>query len=181
MPSSEEAVREAIQELVSSASSTPLRFSPADARRSARLRPVALVLARPTLVAMTLSAIALVVVASLALSGTFSGLPAPVATNPSGSGQLAGALEAAGGPAPGSPGPLPGTVFVWSVRSGKLVATTTVGTQGTFSVTVPAGSYRVTGRSPLYESGNADCIGTPATVTVRARATRHVQVWCEEK
>jgi hypothetical protein len=93
------------------------------------------------------------------------------------SGRVTGALEAVGGPAPGTPRPLPGRVFFKSVGGELHVAS--VATDGKFSLILPAGSYTVTGRSRQYEGGNLDCRASGA-VTVAAGGTVHVLVSCQE-
>jgi hypothetical protein len=92
-------------------------------------------------------------------------------------GVVAGTLEAVGGPAPGTPRPLSGAVTLRD--SAGAVFTGTAGSDGMFSVRVPIGSYTITGRSPLYSSGNVDCQSI-APVTVTADATIQVLVTCQE-
>ena len=85
-------------------------------------------------------------------------------SEPSGAeGTLAGHLYGVGGPAPGLPRPWPGTVTLTGTGVHQDVS---VGADGSYSVTVPAGRYTVVGRSPLYASGATLCraIGV-ATVT----------------
>lgn len=68
-----------------------------------------------------------------------------------------------GGPAPGAPRPWPGTVTLTGPGVHRAVG---VGAGGRYSVRVPAGTYAVTGRSPLYQDGAAVCRAAgPATVT----------------
>jgi hypothetical protein len=94
-----------------------------------------------------------------------------------GNGVVLGTLEAVGGPAPGTPRPLRGSITLRD--SGGTAFTATAGSDGVFSVRVPPGSYTITGRSPLYDSGNVDCPSiAPATVT--AGATIRVVVACQE-
>jgi hypothetical protein len=68
--------------------------------------------------------------------------------------------------------------------SGGHPLNVTVGTSGTFSVNLVAGSYTVTGRSKQIEQQNADgsvsdppC-SPPFTLTVRPGALVHVTVVC---
>jgi photosystem II stability/assembly factor-like uncharacterized protein len=97
----------------------------------------------------------------------------------SGNGVVLGALEAVGGPAPGTPRPLRGAITLRD--SAGTAFTATAGSDGVFSVRVPTGSYTITGRSPLYDSGNVDCHSiAPAPVTVTAGATIRVVVACQE-
>ena len=94
------------------------------------------------------------------------------------SGVVQGTLEAVGGAAPGTPRPLKGSVTLRD--SDGTVFTATAGSDGVFLVRVPIGTYAITGRSPLYDSGNADCPSSgPVTVTVGA--TIRVVVACPEK
>jgi len=96
----------------------------------------------------------------------------------SGKGLVLGTLDAVGGPAPGAPRPLPGTITLLNSNGTRFTAT--AGSNGTFSVRVPPGSYTITGRSPLYDSGTVDCQSIEP-VTVGAGASTHLQVLCQEK
>ncbi len=99
-----------------------------------------------------------------------SNTPAPGAT-------ISGTLVALGGPAPGSPRPLPGHV----AASGRgHTYTSTAGVDGVYSINVPPGTYTVIGRSPLYQSGDVDC-ETLAPVTATSASTVEVNVGCQEK
>jgi len=94
------------------------------------------------------------------------------------SGVVQGTLEAVGGAAPGTPRPLKGSITLRD--SDGTVFTATAGSDGVFLVKVPIGTYAITGRSPLYDSGKADCPSSgPVTVTVGA--TIRVVVACSEK
>lgn len=93
-------------------------------------------------------------------------------------GFVRGTLEAVGGPAPGAPRPLKGSI---SLRdSVGTIFTATAGSDGVFLVRVPIGTYAITGRSPLYNSGNADCPSS-GPVTLTAGATIRVVVACQER
>jgi hypothetical protein len=96
-------------------------------------------------------------------------------------GSISGTLEAVGGP-PRPTGssaagrPLPGQVTVTGAGHTYAVV---VGQTGQYSLSVPPGTYTITARSPLYQSGAADCRAqNPATVA----ADRNVQadVACQE-
>ena len=102
---------------------------------------------------------------------------AEIARTPETDGTRTGALEAVGGPAPGAPRPLPGNVTLRS-RDGATF-TSTAGSDGAFSLQVPAGSYTATGRSPLYQSGDVDCQAL-GPVTVTAGASSRMDVFCQE-
>jgi hypothetical protein len=89
-----------------------------------------------------------------------------------------GMLEAVGGVAPGTPRPLKGSITLRDSDGTVFIAT--AGSNGVFLVRVPIGTYAITGRSPFYDSGNADCLSSgPVTVTVGA--TIRVVVACSEK
>ena len=91
---------------------------------------------------------------------------------------VTGTLEAVGGPGGLAPRPLNGTITLRGVDG--LRFTGTAGAEGTFSVAAQAGSYTITGRSPLYQSGLADC-EAPTPVTLRADTTTVVTVACSER
>ena len=90
-------------------------------------------------------------------------------------GTLAGHLYGVGGPAPGLPRPWPGTVTLTGSGVHRDVP---VGTSGTYSVTVPGGTYTIVGRSPLYESGAALCRAT-GVATVTSGHTTTADVLCQ--
>jgi hypothetical protein len=96
----------------------------------------------------------------------------PAAVLPA-AGTLTGHLYAVGGPPPGSPRPWPGTVALTGPGVHRDIR---VGAGGRFSVVVPAGTYTVTGRSPLYQSGTGVCRAAgPATVTTGHRTEADVR------
>ena len=70
-------------------------------------------------------------------------------------GTLTGHLYGVGGPAPGLPRPWPGTVTLTGPGVNRDVP---VGASGTYSVTVPAGRYTVTGHS-LLTAAAPTCAG----------------------
>ena len=90
-------------------------------------------------------------------------------------GTLAGHLYGVGGPAPGLPRAWPGTVTLTGPGVHQDVS---VGTDGRYSVTVPAGRYAVVGRSPLYESDAALCRAT-GVATVTSGHTTTANVLCQ--
>jgi hypothetical protein len=114
-------------------------------------------------------------------SRSVSGTLKPIPSSPgSAYGTLTGVLQAVGGPAPGAPRPLPGEVAITN-SAGKVV-TARASTDGTFSAELPAGAYKVTGRSPLYESGAKNCRPTPpTTVVVASGEPARVTLYCEER
>ncbi len=91
---------------------------------------------------------------------------------------VTGTLEAVGGPPGLAPRPLNGTITLRGADG--LQFTETVGKEGTFSVAAPAGSYTITGRSPLYQRGLADC-QAPTQVTLRPGTTTVLAVACSER
>jgi hypothetical protein len=97
-------------------------------------------------------------------SAAAASAPAPAsAGRASAEGILAGHLYAVGGPPPGAPRPWPGTVTLIGPGVHRAIA---VGAGGSYSVLVPAGTYAVAGRSPLYQDGAGACRATgPVTVT----------------
>jgi hypothetical protein len=90
-------------------------------------------------------------------------------------GTLTGHLYGAGGPAPGAPRPWPGTVTLVSPGVHRDVP---VGASGTYSVTVPAGRYTLTGHSPRYGSGASLCQAT-GTVTATTGHRTKADVLCQ--
>lgn len=93
---------------------------------------------------------------------------------------IAGVLVAVGGAAPGSARPVPGTVTIEG-QDGQTMKTD-ARSDGTFSESVPVGRYTVTGRSPLYQNGQRDCVVTPpSTIAVAIGGTSKVTVTCVEK
>lgn len=114
-----------------------------------------------------------------ASSGSNQGeaLTARTANTGRGQGTIAGTLEAVGGPAPGTPRPLRGTITMTNTLTGHTI-TQAVGAAGTFSVSVPAGSYTITGRSPLYDNGTVDCTQA-GTTTVTPNSTSRATITCQ--
>lgn len=92
-------------------------------------------------------------------------------------GVVQGTLEAVGGPAPGPGRPLKGSITLR--ESDGTAFTATVGSDGVFVVRVPTGTYAITGRSPLYEGGNTDCVSS-GSVILSVGATIDVIVTCQE-
>ncbi len=89
---------------------------------------------------------------------------------------VAGTFVRVGGPAPGSPFPLPGSITA-RAANGKTF-TATAGSSGRFTLSLPPGRYKVTGRSPLIGGGQVTC---PATAELRVSSgatARRVTVIC---
>jgi hypothetical protein len=115
----------------------------------------------------------LVAVLALILTSTSCGVASTVET-----GVVQGTLEAVGGPAPGTARPLKGSIALRDTDGAEFPAT--AASDGAFQIRVPIGIYAISGRSPVYESGVADCLSSgPATLTVDA--TIHVVVVCQER
>jgi hypothetical protein len=90
-------------------------------------------------------------------------------------GTLTGHLFLVGGPAPGKPRPLTGTIIVNGPGRSRLTATDTT---GSFTIRLPTGRYSLTGRSALYDDGNTEC-QPPTRVTVRSGRIQKADVYCQ--
>jgi hypothetical protein len=93
-------------------------------------------------------------------------------------GSVTGSFVTVGGPAPGSPSPVPGQVTAKNSAGHKF--TVTVGKSGKFMLSLPAGVYRLTGHSPRVLSDGAEmtCF-SPQPVRVKSgKETRGVEVIC---
>lgn len=93
-------------------------------------------------------------------------------------GTLTGTLQAVGGPAGVGPRALSGRVTLHGPT--WRIYTITLGANGRFSIHPAVGTYAVSGRSPQYEGGTADC-HAPGPVTVTRGGTSGVQIDCQEK
>ncbi len=87
-----------------------------------------------------------------------------------------GTFVRVGGPAPGSPFPLPGTITARAATGGTFMAT--ADPNGRFTLSLPTGRYHVTGRSPLIGSGHAICAATAELQVTRGKAAHPVTVVC---
>jgi len=87
-----------------------------------------------------------------------------------------GTFVRVGGPSPGSPVPLPGTVTARAATGGTFTAT--AGRDGRFTLSLPPGAYQVTGRSPLMQSGQMICAATAELRISRGKHPRPVTVVC---
>jgi hypothetical protein len=81
-----------------------------------------------------------------------------------------------GGPAPGSPVPLPGTITARAAAGETFTAT--AGKNGRFRLSVPPGRYHVTGRSPLMQSGQMVCAATAELRVTHGKPAGPVTVVC---
>jgi len=87
-----------------------------------------------------------------------------------------GTFVRVGGPAPGSPVPLPGTITARAATGETFTAA--AGRDGRFKLSLPPGTYRVTGRSPLMQSGQMICAATAQLHVTRGQPARPVTVVC---
>jgi len=96
-------------------------------------------------------------------------------------GSLSGTFVAVGGVASGSPRPLPGQVTAENAAGHKF--TVTVGKSGRFVLSLLAGVYRLTGRSPMFSvNGVAGTCAADQPVRVKAgKTTLGVEVVCPLK
>jgi hypothetical protein len=122
-------------------------------------------------------AVALVGICLGACAGHDNGCQGPGNTADScsgrpGSGIVQGTLDRVGGPAPGSPTPVPGLVTLTGASRSYQVA---ADANGSFSVRVAPGRYTVTATSPRV---GISCRATHR-VQVPARGVATVHVWCE--
>lgn len=92
---------------------------------------------------------------------------------------VTGDLVAIGGPAPGAARPLVGTVVAHrgTATDGPVAASAPAGADGRFSLTVPPGTYELTGTSSFVDGGRGLCVSNPITVTSSGPATE-VAVIC---
>jgi hypothetical protein len=113
-----------------------------------------------------------VVAASVLLASCSSpdGPPGPTGT-------LVGTLQAVGGPPGVGPRALSGQVTLHG--SGGHITGITVGANGRFRVPDTVGSYTVTGRSPQFEDGKAECRAS-GPVVVTSGVTSSVEVDCQD-
>jgi hypothetical protein len=89
-----------------------------------------------------------------------------------------GVLVLVGGPPGGSPVALPGTVIARNATGGKFIVATTK--NGRFRLSLPLGTYRLTGHSPRLQSTAARrCAWQRETISVtRKRRTPSILVVC---
>ena len=107
---------------------------------------------------------------SLASCSSPNGPPGPTGT-------LTGTLQAVGGPSGVGPRALSGKVTLHESNGTRDIIS--VGANGRFSIPATVGRYTVSGRSPQYEGGTADCKAS-GPVTVTKGLTSSVEVDCQE-
>ncbi len=93
-------------------------------------------------------------------------------------GTLTGTLQAVGGLSGAGPRALSGQITLHG-SSGHITGIT-VAANGRFSAPVPVGKYTVSGQSPQYKGGTADCHAS-GPVTVTKGVTSSVEVDCQER
>jgi hypothetical protein len=100
------------------------------------------------------------------------------APSPPPSGLVQGRLLAVGGPAPGKPRPLAGTISFKG--PGGSTATTQVDADGKFTIELSPGSYVITGTSPSYESNKGVCSTEKPSTAITASGSATADVLCQE-
>jgi hypothetical protein len=98
------------------------------------------------------------------------------ASGPADDRTVSGTFIRVGGPAPGAPFPLPGTITARTAAGAMFTAT--AGSNGRFKLSLPPGAYHVTGRSPLIQSGQAVCDATKELRVSRSTPEPHITVVC---
>ena len=91
---------------------------------------------------------------------------------------LTGRLLSVGGPWPGTARPHAGGIHVRGNGYDEYVAAMP---DGTWRISLPPGSYTVTGATASYESGASDACRAPGSVTVSAHQTVTADVYCQIK
>ena len=90
---------------------------------------------------------------------------------------VTGTLVRVGGPSPGSPVPLPGTVAA-SNAAGEFTAV--AGRNGHFQLSLPAGTYRLTGHSPQVRANGREmlCFAQRSLHVATSKPVRGIRVIC---
>jgi hypothetical protein len=118
-----------------------------------------------------LAVLAGTLMAAAALAGCADGPGGPTGT-------VTGHLEMVGGPATPSGGTpvflVPGTI---TAVSGSSTFRASAASNGSFTFTLPVGTYKLTGTTPQDDDGKATCIAD-APVTVRTGQVTHADVAC---
>jgi hypothetical protein len=91
---------------------------------------------------------------------------------------VTGLFVRVGGPPPGSPVPLPGTVVARNAAGGQF--TTTTGKDGRFQLSLPPGTYRLTGHSPqlMGDSNQELCHAARIVHVTRHKPVHNIWVIC---
>lgn len=119
--------------------------------------------------ALAVLTVAIVVLAGCAGSAGGAGSPAYQQA-------VSGTFMRVGGPAPGSPVPLPGTITARAATGQTFTAP--AGQNGRFTLSLPPGSYHVSGRSPLMQSGQTACPATAELRVTQGKPAGPVSVVC---
>ena len=118
-------------------------------------------------------------VAAATLAGACSSSPTAGSTR---TGTLTGVLQLSGGAPGGQPQGVPGTIHLKS--GGGAPMTAKAGSDGKFSLQLPAGSYTVIGQSPMFVINGSEgtCTALPGgATTITAGQITTVSVECPEK
>jgi hypothetical protein len=130
-------------------------------------------------------AFGIAVAALAACSGASGGKAHPVLSHSplpdlAAPGTVVGRFLAAGGPLGAQPSPLRGRVRLMSnhkFQSGALSSP-----EGWFSISAPAGSYTLTGKSSQFtDNGRPAPCPAAHRVTLRPGETSHVNIYCERR
>lgn len=140
-------------------------------------RKVSRAVASTRIAGVAVRRVSLILLAVMAAGMTVAGCSSPNGP-PGPTGTLTGTLQAVGGPSGAGPRALAGQITLRGLSGARFLIT--AGANGRFSVPVTAGTYTVTGRSPKYEGGTADCQAS-GPVTVTKGVTNSVEVDCQER
>ena len=91
-------------------------------------------------------------------------------------GAVEGQFIRVGGPYPGAPVPLPGQVVAVDSTGARRVVS--VDNSGRFRLSLPPGTYRLIGYSPLMDSGKGQCIAERPVRVATGTTTQHIAVIC---
>ncbi len=107
----------------------------------------------------------------------------PSLANPGQGAVIKGRLQMAGGPAPGTPRAIAGdiTVHRGSTIAGEVVTTEKVGATGQFAIDAAAGTYTLTGTSPMIQGGLGLCRGETPIVVAPGQTMTNINVTCSIK
>jgi len=114
--------------------------------------------------------------AAIAIGAVITGCGGQVAAQQDARQTVTGKLVRVGGPAPGSPVPLPGQIVARDAQG--HVFRTTAGRNGRFRLSLPPGTYRLTGHSPRIQDGKALCAAAKPVRVTKASAAAGIQVVC---
>lgn len=92
--------------------------------------------------------------------------------------RVVGRLLGVGGPAPGTARPFPGRITVREVGTPVNAWTVRTTAGGAYVVRLPPGRWHLSGHSPVYDGGHAECLA-PHVVTVRGEHPVHINVYCQ--